>query len=138
MDWTETMTPAIAAILVTLGLAGIGYIVWLVRLEGKTNTGTKDIADLKSEHAREIAEIKSNHARDIVELKQEHGDDIREVKEELKDTRERFFKHVADVGVHHNAEAVLEFRNALDRRLDNFDKSFADISRKLNHMTGRE
>ncbi len=38
MDWSPFMTPTV---FVTIGLAAIAFIVWLVRLEAK-NSGTKE------------------------------------------------------------------------------------------------
>lgn len=127
MDLAENMSPAMLAILVTLGLAGIGLVVWLVRLEAKGNANASNHAELKLQHGRDLAEVKK-----------EHAGDIKRVEDELRDTRERFFKHVADVSLHHNAEAVLEFRTALERRFTGMEKSLEDITRKLNHIAGRE
>jgi hypothetical protein len=124
---TESMSPGVIAILVTLGLAAVGFVVWLVRLEGKTNGNSKEITDLQADHAKEISD-----------LKKWHSDDLTVLREDVKDTRERLFKHVADVSVHHNSEAVQEFRIALERRFTGMEGSLADISRKLNHMAGRE
>ncbi len=128
MELSEIMSPsAFIGALVTLGLAAIGFIVWLVRLEGKTNANSKAIDDLDKAYVKEIAQ-----------LKRDHESDIKDLKEEMKDTRERLFKHVADVSVHHNTEAVKEFRENLDRRLDTFDENFKDLARKLNHLGDRD
>lgn len=128
MNLLDFMSPAvIVAIALGLGLPAIGFVVWLVRLEGKANTNGKDIADLRNDHECAIKDLKADHAADV-----------KEFKDELKDTRERFFKHVADVAVHHNSEAVNEFRTALERRFTGFEKSIEDIARKLNHLAARE
>jgi hypothetical protein len=116
MPFFEDMPPALIGAGVTLLLAAIGFTVWLVRLEGKITSVTKDLADLE----------------------RKHDDDIKCLKDEVKDTRERFFKHAADVLVHHNAEATLEFRTALERRFTGMEDTLKDIGRKLNHIAGRE
>lgn len=145
----ELMDSISPALLAAIGLPAIALIVWLVRGEGKTNTNTKCLEDLKLETAKQLAEqkvdtakriadIKIDHAKELVDLKTNYDQDLGEIKNEMKDTRERFFKHSGDSTIHHNAAAQLEFRKALDRRLDGLDEGVKDISRKLNHMAGRE
>jgi hypothetical protein len=124
--WYDNMTPAFLGFLLAATLAVITLVVWLIRQEGKIESNRED-----------LAEHRTVYEKAVNDLKKEYAEDMRELKDELKDTRERFFRHVADVNVHHNAEAVAEFRLALDRRLDTFEEAFKDISRKLNHMAGR-
>lgn len=114
MDFT--LSPPLVAIIVTVAVASIGFIVWLVRLEGKTNLNSTTLAE-KSETAEET-----------------HGQILAEVKE----VKVEFYKHLADNKAHHNEEANKEFRKALERRLDDMDGGIKDISRKLNHLAGRE
>lgn len=110
------MSPTMLAIFITLGLAAIGFIVWLVRLEGKTHANATAIAQ-KSEVADEL------HI---------------EMQNDTKGLKVEFYKHLADAKAHHNEEANKEFRIALDRRLDEMEYVIKDIARKLNHLAGRE
>lgn len=113
----ENTTPWLnPTVMVTVGLAAIGLIVWLVRLEGKTN--------LNSERVNKETEVAESTHTDILK--------------EIKELKVEFYKHVSDNTVHHNQEAVAEFRKGLERRLDDMDRGIGDIARKLNHMAGRE
>ncbi|HEV7698651.1 MAG TPA: hypothetical protein VGO43_00335 [Pyrinomonadaceae bacterium] len=146
MDFSPFATPTILLAVVS---AIVGLIVKAVRLQGKVDklseecadakvARAKDLADAKTSYAKDLADLKAANASDIAELQKHYDNEVKELKDDLKDTRTQLFKHTGDVQVHHNAEAVKEFREALDRRLDTFDESFKDIARKLNHMAGRE
>lgn len=74
----------------------------------------------------------------IDDIEAESEKDLSGLKIEIKELKVDFYKHVADVKAHHNEEAVKEFRDALERRFSGMETSLADISRKLNHLAGRE
>lgn len=103
-------------VFVPLALGLIAFIVWLVRLEGKGNAIDAHLAKFKEQTVA----------------------DLKEVESDLKDTRTRFFEHAADSAVHHNAEAYIEFKNALDRRLTGFEGSLKDIGVKLDRIADKK
>lgn len=116
MDLTDSMSPAIIALGVTLGLAAIGFVVWLVRLESKANAGVAKQEKFEIDVRLELAEQEKKHAQ----------------------LEKDFWKHVADAKAHHNEQASIEFRAALERRLGEIDYHVKDLGRKMNHIAGRE
>lgn len=99
-------------VLITLISLIVGLIVWIVRLESRNNDGHRRIDDIE----------------DLAD----------KVEKQLKAVEVEFYKHMADVKAHHNEEAVKEFRTALEQRFAGVENSLKDISRKLNHIAGRE
>lgn len=53
-----------ASVAVTLGLAGIGGVIWLVRLEGRQNTHEKE-CEQRQKHAEEFRTDVKTEFRDM-------------------------------------------------------------------------
>ncbi len=104
------------AFLVTASGLIVGAIVWLVRLESKTNATAKRQEESEKSNTLDIAEIKSD----------------------AKDLRRIYYEHAANAKLHSNEAAEIEFRGNLERRFSNFEKALEDIGRKLNHLGGRD
>lgn len=113
MMQAETISQATSAaspwltpnVIVPLGLAVIGFIAWLVRLEYKTNANEKR----QGEH------------EDFMEER------VDKVEGNLEKVKASHYHHAGDTTVHHNAEAFSEFRRGLDQRFSTLDTKLGEI-----------
>ncbi len=54
----EPIMPIDTAVLTTLSLSGLGAVVWLIRLEGRVNTGESKHANLQERHDELHADVR--------------------------------------------------------------------------------
>lgn len=73
----------------TYVLAGISAVVWMVRLEGRANTNTRDLARLEQRLAEQRVEDMANRQRDRDEMKNELREMRSDIKEILQELRTR-------------------------------------------------
>lgn len=109
MDLTNYMTPAVV---VTVALAAIAFIVWLVRLEGKNSATVTAIEKIEKEIEKLELQLKVHESNQDIHFNKRIADAIEE-RDELR------FKQM-EIGI------------------ETLKVSMADIHRKLNHLGGRE
>ena len=115
-DNYSLMSPYYIAPLITVALGGIGFVVWLVRLEAKASANITAIDTVKDVHSEDLKRLGQN----------------------LQDLEREFYQHSGNLAFHHNEAAMSEFRNALNDKLVIFATDFRDLHRKLNHLGDRE
>lgn len=112
-------------------LSGYALLVmWLARMEFKTNANATRQQEHEKTTADEIKAVKNDLSDDLRNV-------IAEIKEERAETREwkkAFYAHATDTKLHHNEEMFREFRTGIDRRFSGMESTLGDMNRKLDHL----
>lgn len=64
-------------------------------------------------------------------------EDVEAMSGDLDKLRTRFYEHVTNLTLHHNEQAVNEFRTALERRFSGVESSLEAIKGKLERMAAK-
>ena len=100
------------AFLVGTAVALIGLVAWFVRLEGKTDSNKKDIDSFKEEIAEKYNESKK--WRGEMETK--------------------LLNHMMDTRLHYNDQFMSEFRQSIERRFEQLEKTLVIVNSKLDRL----
>lgn len=88
-----------------VGVVAIGFIVWLLRGEFKSNAN-----EMRQKEYEESMDERVGKVEAVVDR-----------------VKASFYEHKGDTAVHHNAEAFKEFREGLSQRFATVDTKLAEI-----------
>lgn len=113
----QDVTPAVSPwlspnFLLSLAIAVIMAIAWLLRLEYKVNA-----------NAQRQADNEEGVTADLKRLEEEVDSD----RQDTREWKKVFYQHATDTELHHNKAAFDEFRSGLERRFSTLESSILDM-----------